>query len=362
MTSKNSTVSFIRGIAIIGVVLTHMYVHFDALPQAIAKGLKIGQLGCQAFFVLSSYCLCLSLKDKGIILPFRFYRRRFWSLAPGYWSTIVINLIISFGSVLILGFNCLPSLDTKPLHIVINLLLLNGFAPFWGPMNSVVFGGWFVGTLVVLYILFPILYKIYFMPSSIWWTKYRRIVFPLSIFILCSALMIVSGLGQESFCEPASVKYFSFINQLPAFSLGFALFEIIEQPTKINMPILFCVTTAILAFVWFSEENYSYIAAPFLSGVSTVYLARSITINHMPDSKLLRGIMWMGDNSYSIFLSHTWIVYGGVYALKETIGLSFIGGNDIITLCVMTLLLLSTIIMVAILFNKWISFIKRRIS
>ena len=148
-----------------------------------------------------------------------FFAKRIKRLLPGYWSIIIFNFILTFSIITILGKNLLWTSD-NPIDYIINLFFLNGLIP-GSANNNVVLGGWFVGTLVIFYILFPLMHKLYFCLP-----KYRYVLFPSVISLLSfTAMYIIGELDERLYCSNNSFAYFSFVNQLPVFALGFTLFD-----------------------------------------------------------------------------------------------------------------------------------------
>lgn len=83
-----------------------------------------------------------------------FYLRRWQSIAPGYYTMIVIYWV----------FDCARKLIGHDQHIafwkgaIINALFLNGFFPEYN--STIVPGGWFIGTTAIFYLIFPLLIKL----------------------------------------------------------------------------------------------------------------------------------------------------------------------------------------------------------
>ena len=355
--NKKDLVSFFRGIAILMVVMVHSFQAFDV--SSVAKFVpRFGQMGCQFFFILSAYCLCMSNAKKATKVGL-FYSRRFLSLAPGYWMTILINLFIVALSTIIFGYS-IYNVDTKLVDIILNLLLLHGFVPFWGPMNSVVMGGWFVGTLAIFYLLFPILHKLYFY-DNLRWKSIRPFIFPLGITIICSLLIIISGIGQDTYCVNSSVKYFSFINQLPSFAFGFSLYDLAQNgKNKFYFPlaIVFFLATIVL---FYNPCKISFVYAPTLMTAFVLFLFLSLN-GWESTNKISSFICNLGDKSYAIYLSHFWIMFALIDLIKELAGNIELGiSNDVIYLLSLPFTLL-LVYLLAMGYDKMISWLKLRIS
>lgn len=87
-----------------------------------------------------------------------FYKRRLLSIAQGYWISIAVY--VGFGLFTeYVGGNFL-GINTEPGNVGANFCLIHGLIPTEAN-NKVVKGGWYVGTLVILYLLFPLLRKLY---------------------------------------------------------------------------------------------------------------------------------------------------------------------------------------------------------
>ncbi len=66
-------------------------------------------------------------------------------MAPGYWSMIIIYILLAIVSISVLGKRVMWT-SLNPIDILINIFFLNGLIP-GSANNSVVLGGWFVGTV-----------------------------------------------------------------------------------------------------------------------------------------------------------------------------------------------------------------------
>ena len=153
---KLPQVDLFKGIAIFMIVLTHS-AHPFSLPIWATWLPRFGQMGCQIFLVLSAFTLCLSYERKRPRY-LSFVKTRFLRLALEYWCVLLLNTLIAGISILATGENALGT-DLNPKHILINALLLHGLVP--AANNSVIRGGWFVGTIFLFYLLFPLLFRLY---------------------------------------------------------------------------------------------------------------------------------------------------------------------------------------------------------
>lgn len=351
---RSPTVSFLRGLAIIGVVLVHTTLRFEGMAAILRSMLSFGQMGCQIFFLLSAYCLCLSNTGKGISL-FTFYKRRFLSMAPAYWSAIIIGFFIYGLAILFLGTPTMK-IEPNPVYIVMNAALLHGVLPLYKPMNTIVCGGWFVGTMMVLYYLFPVMFKSYFNDVNPFWNKNRWFIFPLIVISLCWTVVIASGYDQDSYCILGSAKYFYFLNQLPSFAIGFSLFEISQRRIIKSAFVKSLLFWTLSAFFFFADFKISYIVAPVLVSVAASYLFLYLDKKRdMISGSLGSFVSDLGDTSFAIYLTHFWIVYTVAYILQHECHFLYGNMNQTLSYLLYLPIELALVYLLSRVYSRWIN-------
>lgn len=175
-----------------------------------------GQMGCQLFFLLSGFTLCLSyFKKRPTVLSF--YKQRFISIAPGYWMMIIVFFFLNYLLVDILNVGTPINTKRDFFNVLINFLLLNGIFP--SANNSVVPGGWFIGTIVILYLLFPLLTKYLTNVKR----SYKYILLSLAISISIQIILALK-IGNFGLSNRNTFVYFSFLNQISCMMQGFVLY------------------------------------------------------------------------------------------------------------------------------------------
>lgn len=320
MTKPNNTVtdsgrilsSFWKGIAILLVILVHSTQRFD-LPPVYTPVQRFSQLGCQIFFVLSSFGLCHSFESNPLSW-WPFMKKRLSKLAPAYWGAIGITSACRVVLAVFANRDLLSLLNIP--GIIINGLFLHGFVPIHAINNALVRGGWFVGTTVILYGLFPLMYRLYFRQNAKW-ERCRGFVFPGVIFCLASLCIIAAGhLHPALFCSNNSFGYFSFVNQLTPFALGFVLFDLCRSRSKMlgYTPLIALGMLAVTVVLFFGGYEYSFVLVPSAAAL-TFFLAYAYMAagkdgspkKHSP--ALVRAVAKLGDLSFSIYLMHPFIVY-----------------------------------------------------
>lgn len=324
--SRITSVSFFKGVAIAMVVLVH-YAQSFVLPDFLAKVAHFGQMGCQIFFVLSAFTLCLSYQRKPLHYV-QFMKKRVLKIAVGYWLTIIMYIGIAFVSTGILGYNITGS-DTSFLDIIFNVMLLNGIIPT-AANNHVVRGGWFVGTIVIFYSLFIGLFKVYFQMQKVLNKNICRYIFIVLPLIMVNIIYYSMGIQ----CENNSFAYFNFINQLPCLAIGFVLYDLYVSG-DVKLVRFAGIKGTLIIIASFGMFNISFgqkaciFPAIFSLGFMYLFIFTENLINKRSTSVIVRGFSSVGNNSFGIYLIHPFVVYEFMVICKKTVRL-IINCNDII--------------------------------
>lgn len=309
--TKKSTV-FFKGIAILLVILVHSHQRFN-LSNTQNAIQRFGQMGCQIFFVLSSFGLCHSFFKEPPSWAFHM-KKRISKLLIGYWCAILIFAVYRVVLALISHNDVLSALNIP--GIIVNMLFLNGLVPVGGINNMIVRGGWYVGTTVILYALFPLLYKIYF-TSKKEWVKHRIVIFPMTVFLTTATAVVVAGFIHPALaCNNNSFVYFSFINQLTPFCLGIVLYDLVCHYNKAKFApygaFMFAVISVIL---FYGEYKYSFVFCPSFAAAAFMLLYWHLSYSGRFDrvvnssNKIVRTIYNFGKLSFPIYLTHSFVAY-----------------------------------------------------
>lgn len=152
MKDRQFEIDFIKTISIIGIILVHSSQRFKGIFEPLRYATNIGQIGCQCFLFITGYLTWRSWErhieyctDENRTKPIGFLWNKVKILLPGWYVVLALNLSVN----LIRG----GAVDYR--GYVVNALLLNGLVPQYN--NNIVAGGWYVGTLVLFYILFVII-------------------------------------------------------------------------------------------------------------------------------------------------------------------------------------------------------------
>lgn len=140
-----------------------MLFHFDAhkvikSPTYTQPFLKfdgsIGILFVTVFFMLSGCALMNSNRNELDIK--KFYCKRFKAIFPTFWITYLIWFFLR-GILYFIGVMQYTPNQANPLKIVLTFIGLDGYFLYLGP-NFYEMGEWFLGAIIIFYIIFPILH------------------------------------------------------------------------------------------------------------------------------------------------------------------------------------------------------------
>ncbi|MCT2563937.1 acyltransferase family protein [Chryseobacterium herbae] len=285
-----SHINSLRGIAILMVVLVHTSQLFTFNTRVEEVIFDYGKMGVQLFFIASAYTLCLSedsRKKEGQHL-IKFYIRRFFRIFPIYYLGIILYFILNYYS------GTYGAYTFK--NVLSNLFFIHGLIP--SANNSIVPGGWSIGTEMLFYLIFPFLFR--FLKSGNSFIKGAIIIF-------VAELVIFYFQRKPSFNY--EFFYFNILNQISVFVIGIFFFLHKKYLTnERNAIIIFVIFTAIALFVSGNQDlfkikgyRYAFRILPIISAISFCSLfviAESFNIvNNIVFQKI-------GINSYSIYIIH----------------------------------------------------------
>ena len=148
---------FIRALAVVLILLTHYNALFLYMnPQPLDKvvityricNLYIGDFGVSLFFIISGAALMYVYEEKCNLATF--YKKRFLSIYPMFWLAYIIAFVIQK-----LVYHA--SYAGIPKQNFIYTIL--GFDSYFSGTKQtfVIVGEWFLGCIILVYILFPLL-------------------------------------------------------------------------------------------------------------------------------------------------------------------------------------------------------------
>ena len=349
MDTRNIT-RFFKGFAILLVFLCHSHQTFN-LPGSLNEIFSFLQVGVQLFLLLSAMGLCFSY-SKAPITWLSFMKKRISKIALSYWFAILLASIYRVAKAFVMHDDILEQLN--PLGIFVNALLLHGLSPDKTINNQIVRGGWFIGAIIILYAIFPLIYKIYFSENKIW-KKSRVWLFPLSVFVISSIVVFV-------------LKYFNissvFSNlflQLTPFCLGFPLFELQKQNiiNELKFPLckalLFFVASLIFYFIESPIQHFYVLSISITFFYIIAFAIKRSTPVFNGKSLVCKSLNALGEYSFSIYLTHSYIAFDFCYV--ATVILSRIYVNDLLWFVLLQPFVIVLTYFVGKIFNNLIDFV-----
>lgn len=316
-------VDALRGLAALYVLVYHVV--FIPKPNLAVPGWASpfvinGGTGVTLFFVVSAFCLCLSMRlHKQEQSPtLSFYLRRVFRIAPLFYFVIVFYLVRD---------NVLFRTVHSWKEILLSVSFGFNFVP--GEHMGFVWASWTLGVEMVFYLFFPVFFR-YF---NNWWKS--AVFFLLTIFVAAGYAYMIAHLPIDD-SHRSSFIQFSFLCQLPIFALGMVAFFVFERfiqgKSRSKVSGLALVGISIL---WYSamvgvDPFGFYDLVPgrfkhFLYGYYTqamIYSVLLLGLLILPLGLFVNRLTrFYGEISYSVYLNHPTLVfvlapaYSSVYAL-----------------------------------------------
>lgn len=336
------TLDVVKGIAMIMVIIVHSVHKFD-VSWFISYPARFGQMGCQIFFVITAFFLCRSYeRQKCGRGNMSFIIKKIKAILPGYWIAILLSVALSVFTIVNTGSNQLGT-SIEPIHILANVFCLHGLIPVQSINNQVVRGGWYVGTLLLFYIIFPNIYNKFKILQKKGKLKIALCLLLLINFIIMIGLYLFNG---SWLCGNNSFFYFSFINQLPCFVLGMYLYNNVNDRLTYNSTTMSLILLSITIVLFYTRYPLFFIFIPFLFGLSVTYFLQSRNLTTC-DSKVEKFLAMIGRHSYGIYLIHVFIVYDLAFYIQKTIKIN----NDILYL-IWFPIMMAIVLLIGIYFDK----------
>lgn len=364
MSQKRKSLDILKGIAIIMILITHNRHFIMKDMSGMRQLINYCQMGCQLFFLVSGMSLCYSwfkpsekVAGKGFGSHcLHFMLRRYLRIAPGFLIMLAVNYFLNFITIDVFEHYSGFVMNREPAAIITNALFLHGLSPKY--INNVFPGGWYIGTSILLYWLFPLF-------VSLFELLYKRLkpsicLLPL-LFLLINYFLerqISSLSGQVLYPSNNSFLYFLFTNHLPCFLLGILLYFQERDGFSQKCPAPLSAACFIIAFVisyqlYITPQiDFSFTVIPTIAGFSFYWLV--ILFLHMEDSisapRLFRPVTSFlascGRHSYGMYLTHALVSWYGIRELRYFLDERFPEYND---LALFFILLLPTLFLVYLL-------------
>jgi peptidoglycan/LPS O-acetylase OafA/YrhL len=219
----------LRGLAILGVVLTHSGVAVRAESSWLNTLIAGGARGVQLFYIASAITLCLSwnVRARHEDAPIRnFYLRRLFRIVPMFYLAIA-------GYVALYGFepqHFSPN-GLEWYYIPLTALFLNGFHP--ETITSVVPGGWSIVVEMTFYAVLPLLVSRFRTLSSLALLLAVSLVLDRIVGRIFRIVYLPLYPPDQAYLVDA-LTFLNFFAQFPVFVLGMMAFVVIRRAQQVR--------------------------------------------------------------------------------------------------------------------------------
>ncbi|MBR1090630.1 acyltransferase [Bradyrhizobium manausense] len=296
---RSHSLDVLRGLAIAGVMAIHVSQSFPSNIHGIDYAFMCGWTGVNVFYFVSAMTMCLMWTRRAEANPTRkFYIRRFLRIAPLFWLAIPLYLFVN-GT----GPNHDAPNGIGPLQVILTATFLHGFWP--DSVNSVVPGDWSIAAEMTFYVVFPFVITAFGSRRHL----YLALALLLHLVNVCLfkpwAFALFStyyGPGHEAFVWNA--LHISFLNQLPIFLVGCALFFALRDGfAKSDAAMLACfIALSFIADRATGSHEFNYLMINLVLGAGVAGCIK-LAVHCEPVEAL-------GRNSYSMYLSHFAVIHG----------------------------------------------------
>lgn len=309
---------FIRAIAVVSIVITHFNARYlYTTPQFLEKmiitgsvsNIYIGNWGVSLFFIISGASLMYVYGEKLNLA--NFFKKRALSIYPMFWIAYTIAFLYLF------YINKGAVSGAPKINIILSIIGFDGYMVENMP-TFYILGEWFLGAIILMYILFPLL---------------RKLVNEYPILLMCIVTIIYIYI-IFFYNIPFNKSKFIF-TRIPEILLGMYFIKYIKRVPHSWAIISFMVLVANWVFkpTWDVSLQTTYVG--IASFFVLVYISKYFNI------KCVQKICGtLGKYSYSIFLVHH-IVIARMMATFDLVAISRAGSYVLFLACVGVIGLLS---------------------
>lgn len=155
---------FVRAIGTILIILTHYNALFlfnsfsqnksGIILTADISNVYIGSVGVSLFLIVSGAALTYVYENKEMKV-FSFYKKRLSSIYPIFWIGYILAFCITFCQ----NHGIQQGIPRK--NIIFSILGIDTYLANYGVATFALVGEWFIGLILMIYILFPLLLKLF---------------------------------------------------------------------------------------------------------------------------------------------------------------------------------------------------------
>ncbi|NBJ33769.1 acyltransferase family protein [Serratia fonticola] len=294
--SKNYSIQSLRAIAAILVVIDHtitqfnLYNNYTGVFGAVLKNIEsFGIVGVYVFFIISGYIMAMTTYnyDGGVSDAYVFIKKRLFRIFPAYWIWLTILTIMWIAGV------ALRSHDYSLTKIVSSYLLLPYFDGVKSGINPILSQGWTLIYEMFYYYIFAFFILL-------------KVKSKLMVLLIALSFLAITVLAKSASFSSESLNILFSSGVVFFFPLGMFIFQYQKNITKLFFPttskvITYIILAGVMLYVIFRKDNEFYTESNVVCATLIFFIFFASNIK----TYLLSII---GDASYSIYLSHTFIV------------------------------------------------------
>ncbi|HCT78971.1 MAG TPA: acyltransferase [Micromonosporaceae bacterium] len=271
-----------------------------------------GHVGVSFFFILSGFVLTWSVKP-GDSAP-KFWRRRFFKIAPNHLVTFALALVL---------LGVAGTLDGVP-QTLANLFLIQSWFPDLSYVGSVNDVTWSISVEALFYLSFPLVFWLIskIKPGALWY--WAAGIAALSLLAPVVSYNFLPAEPQMAW-GPASFTQVWFVYMFPVvrlleFTLGILLARIVLTGKWFRLPVALAAILAVGGYILSLNVPflYGYVAATVIPLALLIPAVASIDLAGKRSILNSRAAVWLGEISFAFFLLHHLVLRFGYLALGPT--------------------------------------------
>ncbi|MBI3573829.1 acyltransferase [Candidatus Kaiserbacteria bacterium] len=282
---REDSIDLIRALSIIGVLVWHYTTHLpDHYLNWTYKGITLpyGYIGVQAFFIVSGYCIYLTITHSKSLSDF--FAKRISRL----WPALIVAATVTYIFVHIFG---LPGRAVNTLKYISNLLFLNVISERY--VDSVY---WTITTEVKFYLWFGLFYFLDKTHIARWWSAFSLVslavgILGLSVSYYPTLSAVMGFIGDKIFIFPHAAW----------FLIGIIIYEWNTTSWK-QKAVLFIPVFITLAFTGYTKSWLEM----FLLILATIACIALIPLKGL---SIPAPVRFIGLVSYPLYLVHQNVGY-----------------------------------------------------
>ena len=289
MNKRIFSYDFVRAIATVLIVITHFNARYIMLGTPIAYSkmiiganvfnIYIGGLGVSLFLIISGASLMATYEKN---LDWRlFWKKRFLSIYPMFWIAYLFAFLHQFMRLHTIN----QSIPKR--NIFFSILGIDGYLANAGVPTFYILGEWFLGFILIIYIIFPLL-------------RFGVLNYPVKTGIIISLLYIATMVFYNS-NFPENMFIFT---RLPEVFFGMYFHKYLK---KVNFKVAFLAVAVLVINTVYSPTFSQNIQTTYI-GIASFLLLSYIGSKLEANNLIVRICKVMCKYSYAIFLVHHYII------------------------------------------------------